>query len=249
MATADIKEIDYDQIVAKASNIAKKADQMQKAVQLAFKEINQMRENWFGLSYDNFINTVNKTIKDLNKLFETTVSDIPHEIAAKAKSYATANDATISTGLSEQTAIILQDFIPTNKGTKLRFRETEVRSDQKQININFQDAQTFAQNARAEASSLEDVWKSGAGDTNIQELKDAFDKVIKILEGLDKSLDNFIEAQAGRINRREAQINAVESIKDVIANAIDAAQDEVQSAVNKMKQDAAQSWKNELGRN
>ena len=35
MATADIKEIDCDQIVTKASNIAKKADQMHRAIELA----------------------------------------------------------------------------------------------------------------------------------------------------------------------------------------------------------------------
>ena len=85
---ADIKEIDYDQIIVKASQIASAANEMQTNIKDAFTKIDSMRENWFGNSYDNFINVVNMSIPGLNKIFEVTVSDIPHEIAAKAKSYA-----------------------------------------------------------------------------------------------------------------------------------------------------------------
>lgn len=68
-----------------------------------------MRENWFGNSYDNFINVVNMSIPGLNKIFEVTVSDIPHEIAAKAKSYAASNQSSTSSSLTEQIALILND--------------------------------------------------------------------------------------------------------------------------------------------
>lgn len=88
---ADIKEIDYDQIIVKASQIASAANEMQTNIKDAFTKIDSMRENWFGNSYDNFINVVNMSIPGLNKIFEVTVSDIPHEIAAKAKSYAASN--------------------------------------------------------------------------------------------------------------------------------------------------------------
>lgn len=49
---ADIKEIDYDQIIVKASQIASAANDMQTAVKAAFQKIDTMRENWFGNSYD-----------------------------------------------------------------------------------------------------------------------------------------------------------------------------------------------------
>ena len=248
MAT-DIKEIDYDQIITKASNIAKKADQMQQSVKLAFDEINSMRENWFGNSYDNFIDTVNLSVINLNKLFETTVSDIPHEIAAKAKSYAASNQSTVSSSFSEQMALTLKDLDRTNKGTKLRFRDSEVKSDQKQININFQDAQNFAKDARTEALSLEDVWKSISGDTNIQELKSAFDRVYAILDKLAKALDNQISAQAGVIDALEGAAATVKGAGEVAANAVDSAAEAAQSAVNKIQQSASQTWTNLTGKN
>ena len=250
MATADIKEIDCDQIVTKASNIAKKADQMQRAIELAFKEINSMRENWFGTSYDNFIvNVVNITIPDLNKLFETTVSTIPHEIYAKAKSFAIANEYSLSASFSEQVITTLTDLITTKKGATFRFRDNEVKVNQKQINIHFQDAENFANDAKSEAQSLEDVWKSISGDTNIQELKSAFDKVIKIIKKLSKALDNYISTNSLRVNAIEGTAEAFEATGKVAANAIDSAEEAVQSAVNKMQADANQTWKNLTGKN
>ena len=250
MASADIKEVDCDQIVTKASNIAKKADQMQKAIGLAFKEINSMRENWFGTSYDNFIvNVVNITIPDLNKLFEIVVSDIPHEIYAKAKSYSVMSEYSLSASFTEQVATTLTNLIPTKRGAIFRFRENEVKSNQKQININFQDAENFANDAKSEAQSLEDVWKSISGDTNIQELKSAFDKVIKIIQKLTKTLDSYVSASTLKVNAGETVQGAMEAAPKVAANALDAVEDAAQSAINKIEADANQTWKNLTGKN
>lgn len=78
MAGTDIKEIDYDQIIVKASQIANSANDMQNAIKGAFAEIQQMSDVWFGNSYDNFINVVNMAIPGLNKVFTVTVRVIYH---------------------------------------------------------------------------------------------------------------------------------------------------------------------------
>ena len=161
---ADIKEIDYDQIIVKASQIASAANEMQTNIKDAFTKIDSMRENWFGNSYDNFINVVNMSIPGLNKIFEVTVSDIPHEIAAKAKSYAASNQSSTSSSLTEQIALILNDVSKTNKGAKLRFRTANVQSDQKAIESKFKSAKSAAEKASSTASSLESVWNSISGD-------------------------------------------------------------------------------------
>ena len=150
---ADIKEIDYDQIIVKASQIASAANEMQTNIKDAFTKIDSMRENWFGNSYDNFINVVNMSIPGLNKIFEVTVSDIPHEIAAKAKSYAASNQSSTSSSLTEQIALILNDVSKTNKGAKLRFRTANVQSDQKAIESKFKSAKSAAEKASSTASS------------------------------------------------------------------------------------------------
>ena len=246
---ADIKEIDYDQIIVKASQIASAANDMQTAVKAAFQKIDTMRENWFGNSYDNFINVVNMSIPGLNKIFEVTVSDIPHEIAAKAKSYAASNQLSTSSSLTEQIALILNDVSKTNKGAKLRFRTANVQADQKSIESKFKEAKSAAEKASSTASSLESVWSSISGDSNIRELKAAFKRLDNILDSLGSALDNQITAQTNTIELLEGAANTVEAAGDVMSDAVDAAKDLGTQAINKIQETASDVWTNLTGKN
>jgi len=246
---ADIKEIDYDQIIVKASQIASAANDMQTAVKAAFQKIDTMRENWFGNSYDNFINVVNMSIPGLNKIFEVTVSDIPHEIAAKAKSYAASNQSSTSSSLTEQIALILNDVSKTNKGAKLRFRTANVQADQKSIESKFKEAKSAAEKASSTASSLESVWDSISGDSNIRELKAAFKRLDIILDSLGSALDNQITAQTNTIELLEGAANTVEAAGDVMSDAVDAAKDLGTQAINKIQETASDVWTNLTGKN
>lgn len=200
---AKIEEIDCEQMITKANHISAAANSMQLYIKEAFQKIDQMREVWYGHSYDNFVIVVNMSISSLNQLFETTVSDIPNEIVAKAKSYALSNQTSISKGWGVQTAIILKAIQKTNKGFKLRFRTSEVSAQQKVIRSKFKEAVAAAQRAKSYASSLESDWRSISGDTNIRELKTAFEKVKKIIENLSDALDRQISAQADTIEALE----------------------------------------------
>ena len=247
--SADIKEIDYDQIIVKASQIASAANDMQTAVKTAFREIDEMREVWFGNSYDNFINVVNMSIQGLNKIFEVTVSDIPHEIAAKAKSYAAANQSSTSSSLTEQIALILNDISKTNKGAKLRFKAANIRSAQKSIESRFKEAKSAAEKASTTSSSLESVWDSISGDNNIRELKAAFKRLDFILDSLGSALDNQITAQANTIELLEGTADKVEAAQDVMSDAVDAAKDFGKQAINKIQETASDVWINRTGKN
>lgn len=246
---ADIKEIDYDQIIVKASQIASAANEMQNAVKTAFKKIESMSDNWFGNSYDNFINVVNMSITGLNKIFEITVSDIPHEIAAKAKSYAASNQASTSSSLTEQIAVILSDLPKTNKGAKLRFRTASVQADQKQIESKFEDAKTSADKASQIADSLEGDWNSISGDSNIKELKAAFKKVNNTIEIISKALSSTITEQANTIENAENLANAIEAAQKAKEERAEQVQEFAQNLKDKIQESRDQTWKNLLGRN
>lgn len=246
---ADIKEIDYDEIIATATMIANSANNMQNAIQEGFRKIGAMSQNWYGNSYDNFVDVVNMSINGLNKLFETTVSDIPHEIAAKAKSYAASNQASVNRSLVEQTALMLAEVEKTNKGSKLRFKSTEVSADQEAIKSKFEDAMSDAGKASDSAESLTEVWKSISGDTNIQELKDAFARVMIILSQLSGALDRQISSQKNTIDALEGAANAVSAAKDVVSDAVDNAVDFGANVINNIQESASEVWTNLTGKN
>lgn len=246
---ADIKNIDYDAMIMSASSISAKANEMQNRIKEAFEIVTNMRDNWFGSSYDNFINIVNMAIPALNGLFETTVSDIPHEIAAKARSYAASNQSEVSSSLSENVVVILSELSKTNAGSKLRFQTEEVRGKANLISSKFSEAKDQANSASRIAQNLEADWNSISGGSNIRLLVESFNKVISIIERLSQSLQDQITAQQDTIETIENAANTVEAAQKVASDAIDSTVDAATGAVNAIKSSAEQLWKNLTGKN
>ena len=246
---AKITEIDYDQMIQKASNIASTADAMQKSIQSAMQKVDSMRNNWFGNSYDIFVDAVNMCLQPLNDIFFTTVSEIPHEIAAKAKSYAKANQTDVSASMAEQEAITLTELTRTNKGSKVRFQSSEVTATQGEIKSKFEEAANSAEKASSISDSLSADWDSISGDSNIKELKAAFGKLKLLIDALTSKLDSQVTAQASSIEAIETAANAVEAVVKIKEDAVDAAKDAATNATNAINDSANQIWKNLLGKN
>ena len=246
---AKIRQVDYDQMINKASQIANAANDMQNSVKDAYKRIQDMSQNWFGQSYDNFVKVANGAIQDFNKIFEVTVSDIPHEIAAKAKSYAKVNQGEVTASLNEQIAIILSEVPLTNKGTVLRWETEGISADQQAIKSKFESAKSAADKASSLASSLESDWQSISGDTNIAELKKSFKKIQDSLDYLANSLDGAIRTQEASVSTTETAINAVKAAKNIVTGAIESTQQAAKDFTTKAQQAADQWEKNMLGKN
>lgn len=246
---AKIEEVDYDGIMRQANKIADRASNMQNYIKQAFQRMDQMRNNWFGDSYDNFIRGVNMSIPGLNNTFMNTVVTYPMEIAAKARSLASANQAHVSVGLPANTAIQLADITLTGKGSKLRFREDQVRDDQANIKTNFENAKSEVDKAINEANNLKSEWQSVSGDRNIQELVQSFNRVKNIIAGLQDSLDSCISAQALTVNALESAAQAVDTAGNIMEDAVDSAKDAVANTVNKIQETAADVWRNLTGGN
>lgn len=246
---ANIDDINYDELINGASKIASLANDMQKNIQQGFQKMDSMREVWFGQSYDNFITAVNLQVVPLNQLFEVLVSDIPHEIAAKARSYAASQQTTVGASFNEQTALILSEIAKTNKGAELRFKTDQVTSAQQEIKNNFQKATDAAEQARETASGLAPVWQSISGDSNIAELVLGFTRVMNGNDKLMGLLDGAISQQSSTIETIEGIAGTVEAAKDAVSDGIDAAGDAINQFREKAQDMADQTWKNLTGQN
>ena len=246
---ANIDDINYDELVNGASKIASLANDMQNSIKQALQKMDTMRDVWFGQSYDNFVTAVNLQVVPLNKLFEVLVSDIPHEIAAKAKSYAASQQTTVGASFGEQTAIVLTEISKTNKGAELRFKTDQVTSAQQEIKSCFDKATESAESAKQIAGDLAPVWQSISGDTNIVELQLGFSRVIAGNRGLTSLLDGAITQQSNTIETIEGIANTVEAAKNAVSDGIDSAGDAINSFIDKAGEMANQTWKNLTGQN
>ena len=246
---ANITEVDYDGIMQQANKIAKHANEMQKNIKEAFDKINSMSEHWFGNSYDNFVRGANLSITGLNTTFMSTVVTYPLEIAAKAKSLAAANQSQVNTAFPNELALQLEEVPLTNKGSKLRFKEEQIKSDQAAINNKFDAAMEDLDNAVREANGLKETWQSVSGDNNIRELVAALNRVKGVINGLKASLDSCITAQAVTVNALEAAAQVVDTAGDILDNTVDAAKDALANTVNQIQETAADIWRNLTGQN
>lgn len=242
---ADIKKVNWDKLIEGASNIASTANEMQKNIKSAFKQLEELRNSWNGNRYDLFVTSVNQADQGLNTLFSTTVSKIPHEIAAKAKSYASLNSEKAK-AFNEQTAIILEEIPKTSKGSEFRFRSAEVKSAEQSIKSKFTSAENNADKAISIANSLKGDWDSISGDENIYDLIAAFKKVKNIISSISRSLTGTITTTEQEISLKETAIAAGDAVKGVADQIGENASKAIDTANDAMRQ-AAADWRSLLG--
>lgn len=246
---ADIKEINYDQIINGASKIANFANEMQNSVKEAFQKIETMSNDWFGNSYDKYIDFVNALIPQLNELFQKTVCDIPHELVAKAKSYASANQTSCGTSFNEQIALILKDLPRTNKGNSLRFKSSEVSLHQSSIKSKLDQADSNLKEALNVCRALESDWQSVSGEKNIEELINAFRTIESAVLQFGTTLNNIIEAQKGTVDRLESMAELAEAASELPGKTIDGIVDAGTNLKNEIAERANDIWTNWTGKN
>lgn len=239
---ANIRNINFNAMINKASNIAAAWNEMQRAVKQAFERIAQMSSDWNGGSYDRFVETVNRAVPSLNNLFHTVVSDIPHEIAAKAKAYAASTQTPASASFSEATVLIINEVSKTNRDGEFRFLSDKVASDQTAIKGFFDKARQSAERAKAVCQSLKSDWDSVSGDTNIYDLIAAFKKLDLLLVEFSSALDQQIAVQELKINAAETAASAAEKVNDIKDDAVDAAKQAAAAATDAINQSIA-DWK------
>lgn len=240
---AEVRDVGVNELITGASEVARLANEMQTSIQISYNTIISMSDSWFGRSYDNYATAANFSAKFFfNNLFTNVVSDVPHEIAAKAKSYAIHHQEEITATFNEQIAIILPEIPLTNKGGHVRFLSEGVTTAQSAIKKNFDDAINSANAARSKSEGMRSDWQSIAGDTNVEELVNGFSKVVSALEELKSLLDKAISDQAASTEFAENTINFVESLPRMAAEGVDAAQDSLNNFISSVAEGASQTW-------
>ena len=239
---ADIKKVDWDALVRGASRIASAANEMQNDIKDAFTRIEHMSQAWNGKGYDNFVEGVSRSFTGLNNLFVTAVSDIPHEIYAKAKSYASVNQSDVTASFSEQTPIVLTEITKTNKSTEFKFISSDVKVAQTNVKSKFESAQSNADKAMSIADSLKSEWDSISGGENLYDLKAALKKIKNILTNISNALDASISSAETEYTAKETVAKGMEKAADVAESVGDAASDALKSVDDKRRQMAA-DWR------
>mgnify|MGYP004553886527 CR=1 FL=1 len=242
---ANIDNVDYQQMIKVANAIATEAASLNTTVNNAFTDMKNMRKDWYGHSYDEFAASANAYIAQLNTCFKFIVTQGPAELAAKAVSYSKGNLHVVNkTG--QQSPKNITSITLTNKGTKLRFKSSNIREDESSIKSKFANAESKCDTIKTKLNSIE--WESVAGSTTKKELVQKVDTVKNILGTIKSSLSNIINTQQSTIDALEGAAEAVEAGKEITLDIIDAAKNTASSLVSDIQEAASSTWQSLTGK-
>lgn len=262
---AKIDEINFDELTENASAIALHGDMMQGSIKLAIQEIDNMRNVWFGNSYDLFVANVNlitygltglltggnasSQFDSLNVLIKTIVSDIPYELYDKARSYAHTQYKAITASFSDKEPVVLPYLYPTDKGSELRFWSADVETAKTNIYTYLTNASDEISTCKSLAFQCETSWQSISGEININALKNALDRVQEKIDNIRSELNKAITDQANAIEAIEKAAEEIKSFANVVTPGIDSGLENLMGFSQMADEAATKLWKNLTGRN
>ena len=238
-------DVDYDDMVKKANNIATYASIVNKDICNVYQEIKEMKNVWYGASYDRFVNTSNYFIPDLDKLFRFIVTEGPAELAAKAVSYARGDLSTVNhTGNKSPKKI---ENVPlSNKAPKLRFQPQNISSAREQMERNFSEAEQECDTIVHILDSVE--WESVAASSTKSKMKTSINNVKSIIGKIRQAMSTIITQQTTTINAIEGAAEAVEAGKDIILDMISDKWQNAQQTIQEIGENAHNTWRSMTGK-
>lgn len=154
-----IEEVDYNGFPRIAKAMREDAIKLNKEVTMAYATVGVMVKNWYGPRYDDLVKIFNKMIPDFENILKLTVTDFPYTLELVANNYSTVDTGKKVTS-AEKTPIQKIQNISLSGKTTFRFMEENVKTNQTDINKNFDRILGFIDSIEANYKKLN--WVSAA---------------------------------------------------------------------------------------
>lgn len=154
-----IEEVDYNGFPRIAKAMREDAIKLNKEVTMAYATVGVMGKNWYGPRYDDLVKIFNKMIPDFENILKLTVTDFPYTLELVANNYSTVDTGKKVTS-AEKTPIQKIQNISLSGKTTFRFMEENVKTNQTDINKNFDRILGFIDSIEANYKKLN--WVSAA---------------------------------------------------------------------------------------
>ena len=242
---AEINEVDYEDLIERANLLVGIAKPANDSVVSGYGKFDDMKNVWFGYSYDVAVNAVNQYVDTLNECFRFLVTQGPSELAAKAVSYS-KGDMNAKNHTGNESPREVERAQKSNKAPKLRFQSSRVESTRSDIVDG--DFKHAINQMDTYMNVLEGAnWDSVAGESTKRELIQKAKTVQSILTHAQSSINGIITNQQNAINAIEGAAEAVEAGKEIVESLTDNAKNAYESFVQGAQEGAQSLWQSLTG--
>ena len=199
---AMIGTVDYKRMPMQASEIREEAKALNREMLSAYEKIKDMHEFWYGVRYNELVQSFNDMIPSINDLLTLIVSEIPYALDTIANNYSLADSGQTVVAANNEAPNKIQNLLTSND-VGMRFLSAEVNEVKQEVSRKFSTAREIMDKTEAIYSKI--VWESEAAEafrvkfTALKnEISTSFEnintKFVKLMEQTAQDIENTEKA-------------------------------------------------------
>ena len=158
---ARIETVDYKRMPSQAGEMRGEAKVLNKEMATAYESIKNMHEVWYGIRYNELVQSFNDMIPSLNNLLTLVVTEIPYTLETIANNYSQADCGQNVVAPVNDAPNKIQELAKSND-VGMRFLTSEVSEVKQSVTANFANAKELMN--KIESIYAKVVWESEASE-------------------------------------------------------------------------------------
>ena len=197
-----VGRVDYNELPANAKMIREDGKDLANTVISVYKEIEEMRANWHGIRYNEFIGIFNNMIPSFREILTLCVTTLPVALEQIANNYAVVDTGSKIVAVSDETPAAIPE-IPACGDTDLRFIQAEVANVKTSTVAKFDIMLDIMEKISTEIANL--PWKSDASEMFRSRFEELRNNIVRGIEDIRTGFDRAMLQSSQDVQEAETK--------------------------------------------
>lgn len=202
---ANIQTVDYKSMPFQASEIREEAKSLNREMLVVYESVKNMHEVWYGIRYNELVQSFNNLIPTLNDMLTLIVAEIPYALETIANNYSLADSGQTVVAANNETPNKIQNLLTSND-VGMRFLTLEVNEVKQEISRKFLNAKEIMDKIEAIYSKV--VWESEAAQAFKAKFTSLKNEIVTSFENINTQFKKLMEQAEHDIENTE-KVNTV----------------------------------------
>lgn len=187
---AKIETVDYKRMPSQANEMREEAKTLNREVVTAYESIKNMHEFWYGIRYNELVQSFNTILPSINELLTLVVSEIPFVLETIANNYAQADSGQKIVSPCNEAPQKIEALVKSND-VGMRFLTAEVNEVKLSVSRNFTNAKEQMNKIESIYSSV--VWESEASQAFKAKFTSLKNEIITSFENINVQFKELMD--------------------------------------------------------
>ena len=197
---AKIQSVDYQAMPGQANEMRGHGKLLNSEMTKAYASIAQMHEVWYGIRYNELVNSFNGMIPSINDMLTLVVKDVPSTLETVANNYSMADTGANVVAVNSEGPNKITDLTISND-VGMKFLTNEVSQIQSSVSNNFNVAKSEME--RIEQSYSKIVWQSEAADAFRNRFIELKNNIVTSFENIESQFKKLMDQTQQDIQKAE----------------------------------------------